>query len=81
MTEQTFAALGLPEPLLHALQAHKFAIPTPIQVDAIPSLLAGRDLLGIAQTGSGKTFAFSLPMLTASRRPAARVRRRSRPAR
>jgi ATP-dependent RNA helicase RhlE len=63
VTEQTFAALGLAEPLLRALQARKFETPTPIQADSIPSLLAGRDLLGIAQTGSGKTAAFSLPML------------------
>ncbi|MSP02979.1 MAG: DEAD/DEAH box helicase [Acetobacteraceae bacterium] len=59
-----FAGLGLPDTLLHALTAHKFTVPTPIQVDAIPPLLAGKDLLGIAQTGSGKTAAFVLPILT-----------------
>jgi ATP-dependent RNA helicase RhlE len=64
VTHTTFAGLGLPDSLLHALTARKFTIPTPIQSDAIPPLLAGRDLLGIAQTGSGKTFAFALPMLT-----------------
>ena len=64
MTSSTFAGLGLPDTLLHALTAHKFTSPTPIQQDAIPPLLQGRDLLGIAQTGSGKTFAFSLPILT-----------------
>ena len=63
MTDLTFAALGLAEPLLRALQARKFEIPTPIQADSIPSLMAGRDLLGIAQTGSGKTAAFTLPIL------------------
>ena len=63
MTNNTFASLGLAEPLLRALDARKFEIPTPIQTDAIPPLLADRDLLGIAQTGSGKTFAFALPML------------------
>ncbi|HVY14728.1 MAG TPA: DEAD/DEAH box helicase [Rhodopila sp.] len=63
MTDLSFAALGLAEPLLRALQTRKFVTPTPIQADSIPPLLAGRDLLGIAQTGSGKTAAFSLPML------------------
>ena len=64
MTSPNFAGLGLPDSLLHALAAHKFTTPTPIQLDAIPPLLKGRDLLGIAQTGSGKTFAFALPILT-----------------
>jgi ATP-dependent RNA helicase RhlE len=59
----TFAALGLAEPLLRALHARKFETPTPIQADSIPALLDGRDLLGIAQTGSGKTAAFALPIL------------------
>lgn len=63
MTLPTFAALGLAEPLLHALTAQRFDKPTPIQERAVPALLAGRDLLGIAQTGSGKTAAFGLPML------------------
>ncbi|HEX2944314.1 MAG TPA: DEAD/DEAH box helicase, partial [Rhodopila sp.] len=63
MTETTFAALGLAEPLLRALDARKFVVPTPIQAEAIPALLADRDLLGIAQTGSGKTAAFTLPIL------------------
>ena len=55
--------LGLAEPLLRALGAQNFSTPTPIQAAAIPPLLAGRDLLGIAQTGTGKTAAFALPML------------------
>jgi ATP-dependent RNA helicase RhlE len=59
----TFAALGLAEPLLRALERERFVKPTPIQASAIPHLLAGRDLLGIAQTGTGKTAAFALPML------------------
>ncbi|HUB12436.1 MAG TPA: DEAD/DEAH box helicase [Acetobacteraceae bacterium] len=63
MTVPTFAALGLTEPLLHALNMQKFTIPTPIQATAIPPLLSGRDLLGIAQTGTGKTAAFGLPLL------------------
>jgi len=59
----TFATLGLAEPLLRALDKARFVQPTPIQATAIPHLLAGRDLLGIAQTGTGKTAAFALPML------------------
>ena len=63
MTNTTFASLGLSEPLLRALVAENYTTPTPIQVRAIPVLLAGRDLLGIAQTGTGKTAAFGLPLL------------------
>jgi ATP-dependent RNA helicase RhlE len=59
----TFTTLGLAEPLLRALDREHFLQPTPIQATAIPHLLAGRDLLGIAQTGTGKTAAFALPML------------------
>jgi ATP-dependent RNA helicase RhlE len=59
----TFTTLGLAEPLLRALDKERFVEPTPIQASAIPHLLAGRDLLGIAQTGTGKTAAFALPML------------------
>ncbi|MEP7222860.1 MAG: DEAD/DEAH box helicase [Novosphingobium sp.] len=58
-----FSDLGLAEPLLRALETKGYADPTPIQRDAIPALLEGRDLLGIAQTGTGKTAAFSLPSL------------------
>ena len=58
-----FSDLGLAEPLLRALETKGYTDPTPIQVQAIPALLAGRDLLGIAQTGTGKTAAFSLPSL------------------
>ncbi len=63
MTSSDFASLGLAGPLLRALDAGGFATPTPIQAGAIPPLLAGRDLLGIAQTGTGKTAAFALPIL------------------
>ncbi len=63
MTLSPFAALGLAEPLLCALSACQFTTPTPIQAAAIPPLLAGRDLLGVAATGSGKTAAFALPLL------------------
>jgi ATP-dependent RNA helicase RhlE len=58
-----FSDLGLAEPLLRALETKGYADPTPIQRQAIPALLEGRDLLGIAQTGTGKTAAFSLPSL------------------
>ncbi|WP_184865166.1 DEAD/DEAH box helicase [Acidovorax soli] len=58
-----FAALGLSPALAHAAQALGFAAPTPIQSGAIPAILDGKDLLGIAQTGSGKTAAFGLPLL------------------
>ena len=63
MTSPTFAALGLGEPILRALAAQNFTTPTPIQAGAIPPLLAGHDLLGIAQTGTGKTASFALPIL------------------
>jgi ATP-dependent RNA helicase RhlE len=63
VTNLTFASLGLSEPLLRALASENYTTPTPIQVRAIPALLAGRDLLGIAQTGTGKTAAFGLPLL------------------
>jgi ATP-dependent RNA helicase RhlE len=59
----TFATLGLAEPFLRALDRERFHQPTPIQATAIPPLLAGRDLLGVAQTGTGKTAAFALPIL------------------
>jgi ATP-dependent RNA helicase RhlE len=58
-----FSDLGLAEPILRALGTKGYADPTPIQREAIPALLEGRDLLGIAQTGTGKTAAFSLPSL------------------
>jgi ATP-dependent RNA helicase RhlE len=58
-----FDSLGLSAPLLSAVKAEGYDIPTPIQAKAIPPLLQGRDLLGIAQTGTGKTAAFALPML------------------
>ncbi len=60
---QSFAQLDLVEPIQRALRAENYETPTPIQAQAIPPLLAGRDLLGIAQTGTGKTAAFALPIL------------------
>ncbi|MTJ83614.1 MAG: DEAD/DEAH box helicase [Telmatospirillum sp.] len=58
-----FEEFGLAAPILRALTAVGYTNPTPIQAKAIPSILAGRDLLGIAQTGTGKTAAFALPIL------------------
>ena len=63
MTIQSFTELDLIEPLQRALLAEEYTTPTPIQAQAIPQLLAGRDLLGCAQTGTGKTAAFALPIL------------------
>ncbi len=63
MTNSKFSDLGLAEPIQRALHARNHTIPTPIQARAIPQLLAGRDMLGIAQTGTGKTAAFALPIL------------------
>jgi ATP-dependent RNA helicase RhlE len=70
-----FNNLGLAKPLLRALAERGYERPTPIQAQAIPVVLSGRDLLGIAQTGTGKTAAFALPILqrlAADRRPAPR---------
>ena len=58
-----FQALGLSEPLLRAVSAEGYTTPTPVQEQSIPPLLAGRDVLGVAQTGTGKTAAFALPVL------------------
>jgi ATP-dependent RNA helicase DeaD len=62
-TATRFADLGLSEGLLRTLEELGYAEPTPIQAQAIPELLAGHDVIGQAQTGSGKTAAFGLPML------------------
>jgi len=59
----TFSQLALPEPLLRAVTELGYETPSPIQAAAIPKLLAGEDLLGQAQTGTGKTAAFALPLL------------------
>ena len=59
----SFSHLGLAEPLVRALEAKGYSTPTPIQRDAIPLVLEGGDLLGIAQTGTGKTAAFVLPSI------------------
>jgi ATP-dependent RNA helicase RhlE len=59
----TFASLGLIDPLLQALDTLAYKIPTPVQAQAIPAVLAGRDLMAAAQTGTGKTAGFALPLL------------------
>jgi ATP-dependent RNA helicase RhlE len=58
-----FTDLGLSAPILKALQGEGYVTPTPIQAKAIPTVMTGRDLLGIAQTGTGKTAAFALPII------------------
>jgi ATP-dependent RNA helicase RhlE len=63
MHTNDFAGLELIEPILRALRGQEYTVPTPIQEQAIPPLLAGHDLMGSAQTGSGKTAAFALPIL------------------
>src|ERR1700744_6617035 len=69
-----FHELGLTEKVLNAVQASGYETPTPIQEPAIPHALQGRDVLGIAQTGTGKTAAFTLPMLSMLERGRARAR-------
>ncbi|HYD25976.1 MAG TPA: DEAD/DEAH box helicase [Croceibacterium sp.] len=73
----TFETLGLSQPVLQALELKGYDAPTPIQTQAIPHVLQGRDLLGIAQTGTGKTAAFVLPsidrLVAADKRPRPRT--------
>ncbi len=59
----SFASLGLSDALVRAVADVGYSMPTPVQVQAIPAVLAGRDLLAGAQTGTGKTAAFALPIL------------------
>ena len=61
-TDVTFAELGLSEPVLRSLESFGFEYPTPIQAQVIPKALSGLDVIGLAQTGSGKTGAFGLPI-------------------
>jgi superfamily II DNA/RNA helicase len=70
----SFSHLGLSEKVLAAVSSAGYKAPTPIQDQAIPHVLAGRDVLGIAQTGTGKTAAFTLPMLTMLEKGRARAR-------
>jgi superfamily II DNA/RNA helicase len=74
-THQSFADLGVGEPLTKVLAARGILSPFPIQVKTLPDTLAGRDVLGRGKTGSGKTLAFSIPMVTRL----AAMRRQSRP--
>ena len=62
---QSFQSLDLPEPIAKALVSMKYDIPTPIQSRGIPLIMQGKDLIGIAQTGTGKTAAFGIPLVTA----------------
>ena len=70
----TFDELGLSEKVLNAVTASGYTTPTPIQAQSIPFALQGRDILGIAQTGTGKTAAFTLPMLSMLEKGRARAR-------
>ena len=72
----TFQDLGLAEPILRAVAREGYDAPTPIQARIIPEMLAGRDVVGVAQTGTGKTAAFTLPLLHAlagAQRPRAKT--------
>ena len=62
-TKVTFKSLGLIDPLLDALEQMNFKTPTDIQAEALPHAFQGRDIIGVASTGSGKTAAFALPIL------------------
>src|ERR1700729_1522451 len=70
----SFSHLGLSEKVVAAVAAAGYKTPTPLQDQAIPHVLARRDVLGIAQTGTGKTAAFTLPMLTMLEKGRARAR-------
>ena len=73
-----FSDFGLAAPLIKTLDALGYTQPTPIQTQAIPLVLSGKDMLGIAQTGTGKTAAFALPLLhhlNASQKEGDRIRK------
>ena len=63
LLEPSFQALGVPDPLVRVLAEHGITEPFPIQSATLPDSLAGRDVLGRGRTGSGKTYAFLLPLL------------------
>jgi ATP-dependent RNA helicase RhlE len=77
----SFDQLGLAEPILRAVTGQGYTTPTPIQAKAIPLVLAGHDVLGCAQTGTGKTAAFALPILDRLMRHGSPSRDRRRPVR
>src|SRR3989338_96685 len=60
---QNFFGLGIAPGLLKALEQNKFKIPTPIQYQSIPIAIEGKDMIGVAQTGTGKTLAFGIPLI------------------
>ncbi|MGB3828664.1 MAG: DEAD/DEAH box helicase, partial [Ornithinimicrobium sp.] len=64
MSSSSFAALGVPATLVSVLNARGITDPTPIQGATLPDSLSGRDVLGRGRTGSGKTYAFALPVVT-----------------
>ncbi len=66
MNNQGFHGLGIAPNILAVLDRHQFKTPTPIQEKAIPSAIEGKDLMGLAQTGTGKTLAFGIPMIQAA---------------
>ncbi|MFP6690270.1 MAG: DEAD/DEAH box helicase, partial [Alphaproteobacteria bacterium] len=70
-----FAGLELAQPILRAVSDEGYTTPNPIQLKSIPALLKGRDLLGVAQTGTGKTAAFALPLLHRLAQNAGKARR------
>jgi ATP-dependent RNA helicase RhlE len=78
MSAQSFASLGLSDALLQALDELDYRVPTPIQGAAVPAVLQGRDVLASAQTGSGKTAAFALPLLQQLERAPRSTPRRTR---
>ncbi|GMA31368.1 hypothetical protein GCM10025875_13600 [Litorihabitans aurantiacus] len=81
MSDLTFADLGMPADLLAAVENLGFTTPTAIQQQAIPVLLGGSDIIGVAQTGTGKTAAFGLPCWPRSTPTSASSRRSSSPPR